>query len=861
MLQEWSNVIDGNNENNVISVAMDINGNIYSAGYTKSSIIENEPPYNVTKYGNVDAFISKRDGSGNLLWTRRFGGTSDDLVNAMVLDTIRAVYIVGSTQSMAIGMEIGTNNLGASDGFIAKYDAGGRIVWSKRIGGAGNTTITSIALYETFVYVTGYTTSTQLNGEMTVTPGSFTDGFIAKYSDIGDQLWIIRLRGSGNDKINGNVGDTYGNIYVCGSTDSLVLGNESNALQNSLGGMDGFIAKYDSDGQLLWLRRFGGISVDNIIAIHIDLYNNIYVGGSTGSPLIGNETTPTIAGISNLFIAKYSSTGSLQWITRYLSSSSITNLTSIACGIDNSVFISGTTNAFTLEGETGNRLIGRSDGFIAKFTNNGRFLWTQRTGYSLTTTSINRITLSTGGIIVTGGQIDSNTIDSGQNAARLDGFVSKFSDTTFSPSGSGDDTTSVSKIEYCLNPFNRKSRTGKMSMCSNVSYSNLVTSGNNPKKTKAMQYSSYVNTRKPMKYVYTAPVETNSTSGIITTFAGNGVSGTTGDDGLATLATFQNPYCCNLDNSGNMYISDNSNRVRRIDTTTGIITTIVGNGVESMDPQNIGNGELATSATMNLPMDAITDASYNIYVCDSGNAQIRKVDAATGIITTIAGNGMITFQNMSNLGDGILAIHATFRRLHGIYLDASRNLYIADSGNNRVRKVNADNGVITTIAGSPLLSPNINGDGGLAINANLRDPRALCLDSVGNIYIADTGSRRVRKIDTDGIITTFAGTGNSSFNGDDIEATSANLGTIVDIIADKNNNIYIADSTHQRVRKIDYNTNIITTVAGNGSSGYSGDNDYAINATLNSPMGLSIDNLGNLYIADMLNFVIRKVSA
>lgn len=416
----------------------------------------------------------------------------------------------------------------------------------------------------------------------------------------------------------------------------------------------------------------------------------------------------------------------------------------------------------------------------------------------------------------------------------------------------------VQKIDYCLNLGGRRSA---KAMCSTVAYTPVVTSGNNPQMTKSQKYAQYVRTATPAKYIYKRLPPRPITTQIITTYAGTGKQGTSGDGDVAIMASFNNLYSCNFDTFGNMYISDGSNRIRKIAAFTNIIDTFAGSGVESYDSLEVGDGGSALQATMNIPSDSIVDSSKNIYICDTNNMRIRKVNYATMIISTFVGTGYVTTNNQSNLGDGGLAINATLNQPRGICFDGSGNLYIADAGNHLVRKVDASTGIIHTIAGSQYLTPN--GDGSPAITVNLRSPSAVCVDKSNNIYIADTGNRRIRRVDaTTGILTTIAGTGNSGFNGENIVAKDANLGTIQDIIIDaRNQYLYIADSLQQRVRKINIATNIITTVAGNGDPGYSGDKGLAISAKLNYPKGLSMDTLGNLYIADMLNFVIRKVSA
>ena len=221
------------------------------------------------------------------------------------------------------------------------------------------------------------------------------------------------------------------------------------------------------------------------------------------------------------------------------------------------------------------------------------------------------------------------------------------------------------------------------------------------------------------------------------------------------------------------------------------------------------------------------------------------------IITLFAGNGTAGYS-----GDGSAAVAAAFNRPEGIAVDDSGNVYIADAGNNRVRKVNTS-GVVTTIAGTGIAG--FSGDSGPALNAQLNNPTGVAVDRAMNIYIADYNNARVRVINTSGSITTVAGNGTVGFTGDGGTATTASISKPYDVTTDAAGNLYIADQANQRIRKV--SSGIISTYAGNGTVGYSGDLGPATNASLNTPAGLSVDSNGNLYIADKLNNVVRRVSS
>src|SRR6266850_1646511 len=339
-------------------------------------------------------------------------------------------------------------------------------------------------------------------------------------------------------------------------------------------------------------------------------------------------------------------------------------------------------------------------------------------------------------------------------------------------------------------------------------------------------------------------------TGILTTVAGNGSPTFAGDGGAATSASFNSPAGVALDANGNLYIADYRNqRIRKVAAATGIITTVAGNGTATF----AGDGGAATSASLSGPYGVALDASGNLYIADYLNPRIRKVAAATGIITTVAGDGVFAFA-----GDGGAATSASLSSPTGVALDASGNLYIADYGNQRIRKVDAASGVITTVAGNG--GPTFAGDGGAATNASLNFPSGVALDASGNLYIADYFNHRIREVAAaTGIITTVAGNGSPTFAGDGGAATSASLWSPTGVALDSSGNLYIADHDNKRIRKVATATGIITTVAGNGGSTFSGDGGAATSASLSTPTGVALDASGNLYVADQNNHRIRKV--
>jgi sugar lactone lactonase YvrE len=332
----------------------------------------------------------------------------------------------------------------------------------------------------------------------------------------------------------------------------------------------------------------------------------------------------------------------------------------------------------------------------------------------------------------------------------------------------------------------------------------------------------------------------------ISTVAGDGVSGYTGDGGAATSAELKYPAGVAVDKSGNLYIADTYNQVIRKVTPAGVITTIAGNGTAAYG----GDGGPATSASLCYPQGVAVDATGNVYIADYCNAAIRKVTPA-GTISTVAGTGFSGYS-----GDGGTATAAKLNAPADVRLDSAGNLYIADYGNSVVRKVTPA-GTISTVAGNG--TAGYSGDGGSATAAELNGPIAVALDASGNLYIADYGNVTVRKVTSAGTISTYAGNGSFGYSGDGGQATNAELTYPHGLAVDGSGNVFISDYYNQRVREVTP-AGIISTAVGNGNYGYSGDGGPALNAELAFPEALVFDATGNLYVAIENSSVIRKVT-
>ena len=413
--------------------------------------------------------------------------------------------------------------------------------------------------------------------------------------------------------------------------------------------------------------------------------------------------------------------------------------------------------------------------------------------------------------------------------------------------------------------------------------------------------------------------------GVITTFAGNGNQGYSSDNVGATTTSLNQPEGVTWDTAGNLYIADTDNqRVRRV-APDGTITTVAGNGLANYSGDNVGGTGIVASSGDNgpaiqapvvLPTDVAADQSGNLYIADFGNSKIRMV-SSTGVITTLIGNldgvppedgqaaasirlngptgvavdsagtvyftegsvgtgsGLVQSDHMvwkvaggiftafagtgqnSYSGDGGPAAMAQIDTPGGVALDLAGNLYIADAANHRIRKM-TPGGVITTVAGNG--TPGFSGDGKSALNAQLNSPGGVAVDPSGTIYIADTNNNRIRVVTPEGIIYTLAGNGNAGYFGDGGMAINGSLHAPQGVAVDSLGNFYIADTLDHRVRRVSETDNIITTIAGNGNPAFSGDGGLGASAALNNPVAVALDGNGNVYIADQGNGRIRRVS-
>jgi DNA-binding beta-propeller fold protein YncE len=340
-------------------------------------------------------------------------------------------------------------------------------------------------------------------------------------------------------------------------------------------------------------------------------------------------------------------------------------------------------------------------------------------------------------------------------------------------------------------------------------------------------------------------------SALIFTVVGTGEASYTGDGGVARDAGLNQPFDVALDQQGHLYFSEADNHcVRRVEGHSGIITTVAGTGQAGYS----GDGGPATQAQLNSPYGIALDAANNLYIVDRLNACIRLVEAATGIIRTIAGTGQAGYS-----GDGGPALQAQMQEPNDIVLDGKGRAFIADVRDHRVRVVDLASGNIRTFAGTG--EGGSAGDGGPASRAALLGPRALAFGPMGDLYICLRNDHKVRQVEMrTGIIRTVAGTGERGYTGDHGPALRATFNGPKEIAVDRQNNIVLVDTENHCIRRIETVSGVVTTVAGTGQAGGSGDGGPATAATLKRPHGACLDEVGNIFIGDSENHRVRFMS-
>ncbi|OQP47511.1 hypothetical protein A4H97_08465 [Niastella yeongjuensis] len=344
------------------------------------------------------------------------------------------------------------------------------------------------------------------------------------------------------------------------------------------------------------------------------------------------------------------------------------------------------------------------------------------------------------------------------------------------------------------------------------------------------------------------------TSPVLITLAGIDRPTFSGDNGPATKAALYNPADVAVDNVGNLLIADWGNElVRKITASSGVISIAAGIYSSSGQP---GDGLPATGTQIWAPSGVAFDKAGNYYYADMVQNVVRKVTVSTGLMNIIAGDGDGISGTFGYNGDNIPARQAKLRGPSKVALDKDGNVYFGDAGNYRVRRVDHTTGIITTVAGNG--TQGFNGDGITAITASLNNVNGVAFDKYGNLFIADKS--RIRRVDViTGLISTVAGTGTTGYSGDGGAAKAAQLSNVVGVTVDDAGNIFFCDTDNNRVRKVSATDGTISTIAGSAIAGYSGNGMHATAMRLNQPMGIAVDATGNVYFADYKNSRVRKL--
>lgn len=825
--------------------------NTPDGGYITAGQIYSNNGDVTTFYGYADCWIVKLTSSGAMQWQKSLGGGLEDEIRSIKPTSDGGYIAIGNSLSNDGDVSGHHGSSSSSDVWVVKLDANGAIQWQKSLGGSDEDRAYSVQITPDEGYViAGMTYSNDGDVIGHQSNGINADVWIVKLSSAGTLLWQKCLGGTGLDKANSIKNTSDGGFIVAGytsSNDGDVYVNHSNISS------DFWVIKLSPSGDIQWQKCLGGSDDEVAMSVETSDDGGYLIGGYTYSndgDVTGNHNTDGLE--SDYWLVKLNATGNIQWQHCYGGTASEYG-NALYKNPDGSYAFCGYT--MSTDGNiTSNH--GAGDIWVLVVDNNGGIIWQRAFGGTSMEMGFDIRGTGDGGYIFAGFS-GSNNGDVTTNHGSNDFWVVKL----------GPASTYVPTITVQASPPTQCAGTP-------VTFTASITSGGSAPLYRWFKNGIAVGTNSPV-YTLTNPVEgeqvnclltSNSPNafpatvasniitisfsgspGLITTVAGNGTAGFSGDGGLATSATLREPYGVCVDAAGNIYIADyENNRIRKVAAGTGVITTIAGTGTAGFS----GDGGAALNAQLKRPFSVCLDLSGNLLFSDAGNNRVRKINLATGFITTVAGSGIAGFG-----GDGGQATAAFLRNPSGICIDPAGNIYIADQDNNRVRKISVSTGIISTIAGNGAAGSN--GDGGPASGASLNLPVSVAVDLAGNLYIAEAN---LRKVDNNtGTISTIAGNNNLAISPDGVPALNSSLFYLRDVKVDALGAIYFSEGSN-KVRKISATTGLLSTIAGNGSSTFSGDGGPAPASSLNWPIGIALDPAGNVLIADRANQRIRKVS-
>ena|GEM_PF-465209 len=898
------------------SLAVDSSGAPYLAGVTYSRNFPtagiNEPNFSRNLQGLYDGYVAKLRADGTALaYSTYIGGDLLDIINCIAVDSRGAAYISGQTASYNFPLPataFSRNRQGFSDAYILKLNPDGTLAWATLLGGAGDENGTGILVDSSFnTYLTGYTSSpnfpTTPNAAQRTYGGGASDSFALKIDPAGQVLiFSTYVGGRGEEEVSriptsdlpqlGFISsfaiarNAQGAVWLAGSTSTADLGEKAETAGRAYAGgaTDIYLIRLSADGSKFeFITYLGGNAFDFLYALDLDTRGNPHVTGLTLSqnfPTTQNALHPRyLGGGSDGFLTRFQAdNGSVNYST-FWGGQGEDSTGDLVVASNGDVYFAGSSNSrdFVVTSDAFDPGPPRgSRPFLAAVNAAGNGRLTSGFFGGPDAFSIRNVRLDGDGNILISGHASGpgftttlNASDPTFNGGAYDAFVAKFA-RLGAPGGPA--TPPVGGVcAYTLDP-------GILDLPGDPLVASVTvltgpecawtTSGNLPWVTilgardrrgpgvvyvsvSANQDSARAGTIQIAgRDVTVRQARRDSGAGrtltpVVTTVAGSGRRGVQGDDGPAARAEFAAVSGIAIDTRGSIFVADPETHVIRRVRPDGIIQAFAGIGTNGFS----GDGGPAIRARMNEPAGMAVDAAGNLYFADRANRRIRRI-AADGNITTIAGNGQA-----GSDGDDGPALQASFREPSQLIFDTAGNLYVSDAAANRIRRITPA-GIITTYAGTG--QPGFSGDDGPAAAARLTSPAGMAFDRQGNFYFADQLNHRIRRIDTRGVIRTVAGTGVAAWEGDNRPAVGAAFNSPFGLAFDNAGTLYVTDRENHRIRAIDAQ-GTITTFAGRGLGAFFGEDAPPAQTSWSFPSAITADAAGNLIVADPGNLRVRRI--